>query len=261
MKNLRLIFEYCKLNLSASMEYRAAFVTQVLGMVLNNSAFILFWIILYNKAGSSIEGYSFQNIMFLWSLAPLGFGIASVLFGNSLFISRIIYSGELDVFMLQPKPLILNMLSSKMNVSGWGDMAYGIILFFITQPLTLPQFALFITFSAAMAGVLVGIRLFYHSFTFFFGNAEDFASMASETVLSLMLYPGTIFKGPVVWLFRTVFPAVWIAFVPVQLIQNWNTGLFVLTIGADAVILGLGILLFRLGLRNYESGNRIGARM
>ena len=243
------------------MEYRAAFITQVAGMAINNSAFILFWLILFNQAGPAIEGYAFKDVMFLWSLAPLGYGISIVFFGNSFFLSQLIYSGELDVYMLQPKPLILNMLSSKMLVPGLGDIAYGIILFLITQPLTLPHFGLFLLFSAGMAAVLVGLRLFYHSFTFFFGNAEDFASMAAESVLSLIMYPGTIFKGPVLWLFRTLFPAVWIAYIPVQIIQQFDLKLLLLTIAVDAAILGIGVTLFNIGLKRYESGNRIGARL
>ena len=261
MKTLRLIAAYLKFNLSAGMEYRGAFFIQIIGMALNNSAFILFWIILYHRAGDSIEGYSFQHVMFLWSMAPLGFGIPSVLFGNSRAISRLIYSGELDVYLLQPKPLIVNMLGSRMIISGWGDIAYGLILFLLTQPLSLGHIALFLIFSLCMAAVLIGLRLFYHSFTFFFGNAESFASMASETVLSIILYPGTIFKGPVMWLFRTIFPAAWIAFIPVELIQDFSLPTFLITLAADAIILAAGVGMFHLGLRRYESGNRIGSRL
>ncbi|MBN2510539.1 MAG: ABC-2 family transporter protein [Spirochaetales bacterium] len=261
MKLIRLVCDYFRINLAAAMEYRAAFLSQAIGMAVNNSAFILFWIIMYHQAGPSIEGYSFRDVMFLWSLAPLGFGISIVFFGNSVSISKLIYSGELDVYMLQPKPLVLNMLASKMYVPGLGDMAYGVILFLATQPLTLTRIGLFVLFSLAMAAVLIGLRLFYHSFTFFFGNAEEFASMAAESVLSLILYPGTIFKGPVLWLFRTLFPAVWIAYIPVRLIQSFDLALLFITLGADILIVTAGVMLFYSGLKHYESGNRIGARM
>jgi len=102
---IRLALAYFRFNLSAGMAYRGAFLVQVFGMALNNSAFIVFWVILYERIGGSIAGYRLTDVMFLWSLVAAGFGIGVVLFGNAHYVSRIIYQGDLDVYLLQPKPL------------------------------------------------------------------------------------------------------------------------------------------------------------
>ena len=41
--NLRFVLAYLRLNLSAAVEYRAAFLAQALGMMLNDLVFIIFW--------------------------------------------------------------------------------------------------------------------------------------------------------------------------------------------------------------------------
>jgi ABC-2 type transport system permease protein len=257
----KLALHYLRFNLSANMSYATSFLIQVFGMVLNNGAFIVFWVILFDQIGGNIAGYEFNDVMFLWSLAATGFGLSVVLFGNATALSRIIYNGDLDVYLLQPKPVLANLLMSRMIVSGWGDIAYGIALFFVTQPLTWPGVMLFVIFSLLMMGVLTALRVIYHSLTFFFGNAEAFAGLASELVLSFMLYPGGIFQGPAGWLLHSLIPAALVAYIPASLFVSFDLPTFAILLAADAAVIGIAILCFRFGLKRYESGNLIGTRM
>ena len=108
-RGLRLFGHYVRFNLRAGMEYRAAFVTQVVGMMLNNTAFIFFWMILFQQVGD-LKGYGFAEVMFLWALSAVGYGLAGVFLGNAGYLSRSIYTAELDVYLLQPKPVLANFL-------------------------------------------------------------------------------------------------------------------------------------------------------
>lgn len=256
----RLFSHYVRFNLASSMEYRVSFITQVVGMFLNNSAFIVFWLVLYANLGD-INGYTIGDVMFLWALTALGFGIAGVFLGNATQLSRTIYTGELDVYLLQPKPPLANFLLSRMSVSAWGDIAYGVLLFAFTQPLDPGRIGLFIVFSLLMALVLSSLRVFYHSTTFFLGNAEEFAATASELVLSFALYPGTIFEGPVLLLLHSLIPAALIAYIPVRLIRTFDPLTMLMLILGDAAVVLAAWGAFRLGLRRYESGNRMGTRL
>jgi ABC-2 type transport system permease protein len=248
-------------NLSAGMEYRVSFLVQVVGMMINNSAFIVFWLILYGQIGATIKGYAFSDVMFLWALSASGFGLAAVFLGNAPSLSKTIYTGELDVYLLQPKPILPSFLSSRMGISGWGDLAYGVVLFACTQRIAPGSIALFLAFSLLMAAVLTALRVLYHSLTFFLGNAEDFAGTASEIVLSFMLYPGSIFEGPVNLLLHSLIPAALIAYIPAELFLRFDGGRMALLAGADILIVLAAWGLFTLGLRRYESGNRMGTRL
>lgn len=258
---LRLLFHYFKFNISAGMEYRASFYVQVVGMVLNNSAFIVFWLILFDRIGGAIQGYEFTDVMFLWSLVAAGFGLAGITMANASQISRIIYQGDLDVYLLQPKPIIPNLVVSRMSITAWGDFSYGIILFFVTQPIRLDTVALFLVFTLLAALLMTALRIGYHSITFFAGNAEEFASAASEAVVSFTLYPGSIFEGPVVWILHSLIPAALLAYLPVRLIRSFSLPDFLFLVAGDVAIATVAIVVFRLGLKRYESGNRIGTRL
>jgi ABC-2 type transport system permease protein len=257
----RMLTHYFRFNLSANMAYRGSFLIQVFGMALNNSAFIIFWYFLLQRIGGELAGYQFNDVMFLWALAATGFGASVVLFGNSPHISRIIYSGELDVYLLQPKPILTNLLSSRMIVSGWGDIAYGIILFVATQPMTVSGWLLFLLFSFLMMLIIAAVRVAYHSLTFLFGNAEGFASLASEMIISFVLYPGSIFKGVPSILLHSLIPAALVGHIPARVFKSFDPVLVLIVIVADAAIIAASIGLFHLGLRRYESGNRMATRL
>jgi ABC-2 type transport system permease protein len=259
-RRMGLFWHYVTFNLRAGMEYRASFVAQVLGMILNNASFIIFWLILYAQLGS-IRGYSFNDVMFLWALSATGYGLAGVFLGNAGSLSRTIYTADLDVYLLQPKSILPSFLVSRMSISAWGDILYGVVLFGFTQAVTPLHAALFLLFSVLMAAVLTALRVFYHSLTFFLGNAEDFANTASEMVLSFTSYPGSIFQGPASLLLHSLIPAALIAYIPVELFKTFAPLRLLILVGADALVVAVAWGTFRLGLRVYESGNRMGTRV
>jgi ABC-2 type transport system permease protein len=256
-----LLLHYFRFNLAAGMEYRASFIVQVLGMALNNGAFIVFWLILFDRIGSSLRGYFFQDVMFLWAMIGAGFGLAAIFMGNAPHLSRIIYRGELDVYLLQPKPVLANLLASRMSISGWGDLLFGLLLFGLTQTPTLPKIALFLFFSLMAAVVFTSLRVLYHSLTFFLGNSEELASTASNLIISFSLYPGTLFEGPSVWMLHSLVPAALVAYIPADIFRRFDAGKMLLLIGGDLVFVLAALVLFHLGLRRYESGNRMGTRL
>jgi len=258
--SIRLFGHYVRFNLAAGMEYRASFVTQVLGMVLNNASFIVFWLIMFAQLGD-IRGYGFREVMFLWALSAVGYGMAGAFLGNASNLSRTIMLGELDVYLLQPKPVLPSLLASRMSISAWGDMLYGVVLYAVTQPIAAGPIALFLLFSVLFCLGLASVRVFYHSLTFLLGNAEEFAGTASELVIAFCLYPGTVFDGPATLVLHSLVPAALVAWIPIGLFQSFSWGRLAALVGADALVVSAAAGLFRLGLRRYESGNRIGARM
>jgi len=105
------------------------------------------------------------------------------------------------------------------------------------------------------------VRVLYHSLTFFLGDAEEFVGTASELVIAFAVYPGSIFRGPEALVLHSLVPAALVAWIPIELFQTFSWTRLGVLVGADALVVGATLALFHLGLRRYESGNRIGARM
>ena len=56
----RLLFELSFLkalfvvNLSSAMEYRASFITQIVGMLINNGIYFVFWLLFFDRFGDTV---------------------------------------------------------------------------------------------------------------------------------------------------------------------------------------------------------------
>jgi ABC-2 type transport system permease protein len=250
---------YFSSNLRSALEYRANFIVQVLGMVINNAAFIVFWKVLISRAGA-VAGYAFEDIMFLWALAASAFGIAHIVFGNAPRLGRLVMSGELDVFLLQPKNVLINASLARTEVSAWGDLIYGVLLLaIVTRPDPL-RWLLFALFSISGAVIYSASFVLIESLYFFLGNAQGLSKAFFELILSSTLYPDRIFAPPVRALFYSLVPAGYIVFIPLKAFKSLDPLSGALAIGASAAYAAIAFLAFGAGLRRYESGNLIGTR-
>jgi ABC-2 type transport system permease protein len=247
-------------NLQAVLEYRASFLLQVLGMMLNNAAFALFWGVVIRKTGG-IGGYGFVDVMILWALVSSSFGIAHVLFGNIRSLGQIVQKGELDVYLLQPKDVFLNVIASRTIVSAWGDFIYGYIVLALLPGATAERFLLFSLLSASGGIIFAASFSAAESLSFFIGNSSGISAAFTEFLLSFSLYPETVFDRGMRWVFYTILPSGFIAFVPLAVYQALDWPLLPLVMGAALLYAAASYGFFRLGLRRYESGNQMGTRI
>lgn len=253
---MKLMFTYFKFNIASVMEYRVSFLTQCLGMILNNSAFIFFWWILFSNV-STIGGYTFQDEMLLWALASSSFGLCYVFFGNVNQITKMILNGELDTYLLQPKDPLVNLICSKTIVSAWGDFLYGVMLFFIIRGFDVWGFLLFLLFCITGALMLAAVLITLHALSFYSGNTEGLAQLAAEFLISFSIYPEGIFTGGIRFLLYTIIPAAFMVYIPAEVIKTFSLVGLLKILGVAVVWMSVAYWVFCKGLKKYESGNLI----
>jgi ABC-2 type transport system permease protein len=257
VRGLKLIFVCARFNLLAAMEYRAAFISQALGMALNNSVLLLFWWFYFERF-PSIEGWTWRDLIVLWGVVATSFGGTTILFGNTPRLAALIAEGQIDYYLTMPRNVLLHTLVTRMSLAGWGDLGFGLIALAVAAswngPGFLPLAFVLIVLSGAVALAFVVIA---GSLAFFIGNAETASRQAAEAMINFSLYPGPIFQGWVQVFLLTVLPAGFAAHVPVEILREfsltWLASMAVFTVAIWVVALTV----FGLGLRRYESGNLI----
>jgi ABC-2 type transport system permease protein len=247
-------------NLKSVLEYRANFLIQVVGMMLNNAAFALFWGILIDRTGG-IGGYSFSDVMIVWALVSTAFGLAHVVAGNVRNLGDIIQRGELDVYLLQPKDAFVNVLCSRTVVSAWGDFLYGYLVLCLMPGISAEKLALFTLLSISGALVFAAAFSAAESLAFFMGNSRSVSDALQEFLLSFSLYPETVFDSEMRWAFYTVLPSGFIAFVPLAAFKALDWKFVPILFLVAAAYMAASYALFRAGLKRYESGNQMGTRL
>lgn len=253
-KYIKLSFELVKHNLSAVLEYRIAFTMQAFGMVINNICWVLFWGIFF-EVYSGPSHWDFQDTILIFSIACFAVGVFDVFFSGAMLLSRNIYSGELDYYLGVPKNPLWLVSMSRMNFSGFGDLVSGIVFFIYFVEFSYSSLILFLFLGIFSALGLLGFVIITQSVSFFIGNFEDGARELFWSIITFGMYPLTSFSGAIKILICSLLPAFIIFGLPVRILQHFNGYDLVTLIAAIGLLLSLGVVLFNVGLRRYESGS------
>jgi len=243
-------------NFASAMEYRAAFISQIVGMFLNDVVYVAFWIVFFDRF-KEIRGWDVSDILLLNAVVATGYGIAFTFFGNALQLSRLIAQGQLDYYMALPRGLLLNVLASRMANSALGDISFGILTFVLAGRHAPAEIALWLIASLLAAVVFVMAFTFFHSLTFWLGNASGLAEQAMNAMLTFAMYPSDIFQGVVRFMMFTLLPAAFVGLVPLQVARGLDLNGLALLAGAALTITFAASTTFYAGLRRYESGGAI----
>ncbi len=252
----RFLLAVWQANLLAAMEYRVAFVSQVLGMMINNAIYFFFWILFFDRF-KTIRGWELNDMLLLFAVVATGFGAATVFFGNILSLNEIITGGRLDYYLSLPRPVLLHTLASGSLAAGWGDLTYGLLCFLVAGQLSWD------TCLRYLFGVLVAMLLFcavmviVHSVAFWVGQSDVLAGQAFNALITFSLYPITMFDGAAKFLLFTILPAAFIGAVPTGFVRTFSWGVLGQLLLVTTLFLTVAIVVFQRGLRRYESGSAI----
>jgi ABC-2 type transport system permease protein len=254
---LRLCAAYVRININAQLEYRGAFYSQVVAMFINDGAWVMFWLLFFNRF-QVLHGWSLKDVMCLWAVTTAGFGIAYGVMGNAhRCLASAIAQGELDLWMLHPRAVLPHLLLGSTIPSAWGDAAFGYVIYFGFVKPNFQQALMFVVLSLVVAVVFVGFGVMSGSLSFYLGNASALSDQWRDISITFATYPPTLFDGKVKFLLFTVIPAGFISYLPVESLRSMSIVDLLVAIAGALGVLAVGAGMFYFGLRRYESGNLI----
>jgi ABC-2 type transport system permease protein len=256
---VRLAFSYIRLNLNAQLEYRGAFLSEVISMFLNDCVWIVFWVFFFMRF-PILQGWVLEDVVTLWSVSAAGFGLAYGFMGNGLYLARIIAQGELDVWMMHPRAVLPHVLLGRMSASAWGDVLFGYIVYLSLVRPDFVHFVLFVGLSISVAILCVGFSILTGSLGFFIGNAGAISDQLRFAVVTFATYPSTLFDGWVKILLFTAIPAGFMSYLPVEALRALSLRHAGFALLGSMGVLAAGTALFHIGMKRYESGNLIAMR-
>ncbi len=256
MTELKILLAIWKTNLLSAMEYRAAFLTQVIGMLANNFIYFAIWIIFFDKF-KDVRGWGVNDMYVTFGVLASAFGIVSLLFGNAFTLSDIISKGRLDYYLSLPRPVLLHTISSRTIASGLGDFIYGFISYGLSGYFSLDGLARYVLATLLAATVFGAFLILTQSLAFWFGTISNLSGLMLNAMLTFGIYPITLFDSYAKLILFTIIPAALMGAVPAEFIRafSWQV-LGELLLGAIG-FLALAIFIFHRGLRRYESGSAI----
>jgi ABC-2 type transport system permease protein len=228
-------------------------------MLLNNGVWIAYWWLYFNRF-PVVAGWTMNDILYLWAIAAGAYGWVTALFGNSFRLAHMIATGQLDLYLSMPKPVLLHVLVSRMSFSAWGDILFAWMMFFLAGGgfSEMPRFIL----GQILAGLIImSVMILVQSLAFWIGNAEGLSMQVLNALLTFTTYPVDIFQGVTKLVLFTVLPAGLISSMPVTLIRDFTWSFTLTATAVTLLFTALAVWAFHRGLRRYESGNLVGLRM
>ncbi len=259
-RELTFLLALWKANLLAAMEYRVAFLSQVVGMMLNNACYFVFWIIFFDRF-KQVQGWGLEEMFFLFGVVAVSFGLTGFLFGNAMDLANVIANGRLDYYLSLPRPVLLHVLASKSISSGLGDFTYGVLSFIVARQFAPDAIFRFILGTLFATIIFLSFLTLVQSLAFWIGNATLLGQQATNAMVTFSIYPITLFDGSARFVLFTIIPAALMGAVPAEFIRSFSWLALTQLVVAALVLLGLALVAFRAGLRRYESGSAIQIQM
>lgn len=245
---------YWKANWAMALEYRFSFLSQVIGMLVNDCLWVGFWMLYFTRF-PVLKGWTLEDVVVLWSVLGVSWGLATGFMSNVQRIPQLVVQGQLDYYLALPKNVLLHLLVSQMRPVSFGDLLFGIVMMLLFVKITWLKLLIFAVVSLLATVVWVGLFILTGSLTFYLGNSETISAQVNGMVLHFASYPTPIFDNTVKFILFTLLPAGFISTLPVELVREFNWLSLLQLAAAGTAFLGAGVWLFHRGLKRYESGN------
>lgn len=247
-------------NFKNAKELKASFTITIIGMAINNIAFLFLWYY-FGKTVGVLNGWEAMDIFGLFAFSGISFGLTSAFFRGVNNIPLYITSGNMDKYLLTPKNILLKVSTSAIEVSALGDLLFGIICFIIFlfyKKLTLIQLLLSLFLMVISSVVTYAFNLICMSISFYLMDGNNISSSLYGTFISNSLYHGGAYTGLLRKIFIFIIPSLLVGTLPVEILKNPTIDNILFICILTIIWLIISILFFYKSLKKYESNNMFG---
>lgn len=249
-------------NVRAAMENRVAFGMQIVGMMLNDLAFVAVWTLFFQAVGT-VNGWGGWESLGLLGFGTASFGLAFGFGGGANWLPRYVEDATMDGFLLSPRNILWRVTTSKFDIPAFGDAVFGsilLIIFAVKMHLSLGAILLLVGCLIPSAFVTFSMSLIAGCLAFYLLDAKIMSNNIFKMFLTPSIYPSGLFPSGAKLFFIFIIPSLVVGGLPVEAVEQGSLPLFLLIWTLGIAWLLLSILLFSFSVKRYESGNAIGLR-
>jgi ABC-2 type transport system permease protein len=263
MRLMKLYLVLVGMGLRSELQYRInCIMLIIMGLIWQGTAFVFIWLIL--SQFHTLAGWSLGEIAFLYGFRLIVHALNMIVFGLFQRIQSLVSQGDFDIFLIRPFPVLIQMMTSRFQISAFGDLLGGGIVFVAActqininwSPLTF-----FYLLLAIIGGCLVegAVKLAISSLVFRTLSVYNLISLFDNTMSLAGNYPMTIYGHTTRFLFTFILPIAFLAYFPVTVLLRRTSELSVSPLFAylasfvGIILFILAYLFFRHEIKHYQS--------
>ncbi|MGH3566275.1 MAG: ABC transporter permease [Pseudonocardia sp.] len=249
-------------RIRGQLAYPASFALDVLAQVLGQGVELVTILVVFTQV-RSLGGFRAGEVVLLYGLASVAFGLASLAVAQVDELPEFIRSGEFDVLLLRPLGSLAQLLSADISLKRIGRVVTGLVVLGVAVAGSdidwdLGRAVLLVTTPLVGAVILGSVWIGASAVAFWLVDAREVANAFTYGSNYSTSYPITIY-GP--WLRRLIcflIPSAFVAYFPALALLGkpdplglpaglrWSSpAVAVLTVAAAALV-------WRAGVRHYQ---------
>jgi ABC-2 type transport system permease protein len=260
---IKIGYLFIVINIRAEMQNRVAFITQIIGMLVNDGALVFVWIMFFQVTGT-MNGWSSLDMIGLQSLHMLTYGIVMSFFYGTTTLPDQISNGIFDNLLTSPTSLYMRVITSASSTSAVGDILFGftgVIIYLVLTGATIFQILILIAVFPAMCLLFLSMLMLFGLIGMYLPDAGDISKNMRDVFITPGIFPYNLFEGGIKFFFLVIFPALMLSGYPIEILKNNSlSGILVIWVMAIFWTIVATKLLNNL-VKRYESGNLVGARV
>jgi ABC-2 type transport system permease protein len=222
MNPLRLYFRLISLAIQTRLQYRADFVTGMLGVILWNVISLGVIGILITRF-NSLNGWTLWEVVFLYCLWMLSHSTYSLLFWHIRQLEDYLIQGTFDQFLLRPASPFILFIGREVYYTGTADLTFGVVgIVLAFQHLQLQWgWEKWLFFGlAVIAGTLIEmtVQLSVSCLAFWTGRSRRATGLVMKLTTMIQNYPMDIYgytfqvvvTGLIPVAFMNYYPSLWL---------------------------------------------------
>lgn len=256
-RGISLLCYYLKINVKKLVIYKADFTFNVFATFLWIGSGLFNILILFSRI-NTLKGWNFAEMAMLYGMWSLTFAIYNI-FGNGILeIENHIVKGSMDLILTKPISPLFQIVFSRISPSGVAFLLFGVIFTVLSSIKVNIKWTigkiLYLILSSIIGGALIfATYLILASLAFWYLKSTSAVKIGYD-IHKFAQYPITIYSKYITLLLLTIFPYAFTNYFPIAFILGkvpWFYGC--LSPGVGVIVILLSGLIWRKGLRNYES--------
>ena len=263
MESVSIYFKLIRIAMQSRMQYRADFITGVIGVIVLNVVNVGLISILINRF-THLNGWNVWEMVFLYCLWLLGHSLYSLFLWHIRTLEDYLVQGTFDQFLLRPVSPFILFLGREVQYMGIADMAFavtGLSLAYTNLDLDWNWVKWIFFGMAAISGALIEttIALIIACLAFWTGRSRRANSLIMQVNVMVQHYPVDIFG----YVFRVVvtglIPVAFMNYYPALMLldkidpDNAWAWLGYMSPVVALLLVGLTAGVWKLALRRYAS--------
>ncbi len=207
-----------KQNIKAQFEYNISTYLLIVGQFIAQLTFVLGFFLLFNILGS-INGYVFSQALLVYALVNISYTCAEI-FGKGVnSLAELIRRGSLDIYLMRPQPLLLQIMGSGVEISRVGRLITSIgllIMAIVRSSIQWNIFKLIALVTIPLGGIILflGLYILFGALTFYSVNSINISILLMGSGSDCLHYPVDVMNRAVRAVLTYVFPFALINYYP-----------------------------------------------